>query len=154
VINPHKGYRESPHTFEYYRMFFDKYLKEQKLPHRGHSLIYTNHYSIAEAYGRVYVIFPYNNTILGRVNKEDMWYHDIKINDVPFNVKILNDLYHILGLPDDSYTGFCKGILPMIDHIDDYEDRERLYDLLAAFKKSNPKTPDDIDKILRKSYNI
>jgi hypothetical protein len=149
ILNPHKGHRASAHTYNYYTIIFDKYLSEQKLPLRSKSIICTNDQYMANSYGKTYVILPYNNTLLGRANLEDIWEYRANINGTKLSVDYLNQIYKALKLPDTSYEAFYKGLSEAIKNINNYKKNSQIYKVLYPFTLS-----DNLDETLRKAYNI
>ena len=81
VYDPSAGNRTSANTSNFYTVFFDTNQKNTAWPKRSKSLICTNSFKTARAFGEnVYEVFPFDDNNIGIVGEVDLWEAMIKFN--------------------------------------------------------------------------
>lgn len=117
-ITGENGGRKSANTSNHYTIILDHFIaqKNSKYPLRSKSIICTDDYDFAENFNEtVYVILPFKDTILGRVNDIDMWSKKINIGPIKIDIEYLNDMYHSLDITSSSYEAFIKDLETLLD---------------------------------------
>jgi len=74
LIEPTKFIRQSRNTSNYYTLLIDTILNSwTNYPKRSQSIICTTEYSMAQAFGYPFVVFPYNNAKIAICKTADFW---------------------------------------------------------------------------------
>lgn len=113
ILNAKARNRSSNDTSNHYTVIFDEYLKKKNLPLRSRSLICSTKASRAREFNsNLFVIIPVNkNSIVGVVNKEDIWDYKLKNKDtLRYGINRINDTYSRLKISDNSFNDIVKGI--------------------------------------------
>lgn len=109
-----KGSRKSRHTSNYYTMIIDHLLKERgsSYPLRGASLICTTNKSKAGRYGNAtYAVFPYNDTVIGVCEDEDIWDTTFHIGGSIWSISSINDQYSDWELNEANFNTFINELV-------------------------------------------
>ena len=86
-----RGTRSSANTQNYYTLFVDNSAAWAQFPPRSSGVICSTVYSKADLYGRVYVVLPEGNPVIGIAPQDDFWASfEKRLNHIG-NLKDLND---------------------------------------------------------------
>lgn len=98
------GQRQSANTESYMNLILDNSKHWSKFPDRSKSLICSNDGFVANSYGRIYRVFPYNGVKIGICPRSDFWLSFKEIHVARFNSAI-DQMYKYFfneSLPEDS----------------------------------------------------
>lgn len=127
IFEGQKGNRESRNkdsNGNYYTVMIDHFIKKTKsnLPLRSASIICTNisNKRQAKIFGdNMYVILPYDDTIIGCVNKPDIWMTKTSIGDDFGDLEQYNTLFLECNIDSSSYESIVRDIKHIIENIND-----------------------------------
>lgn len=119
-VTGEKGFRKSANTTNHYTVLIDHF-SDNDAPLRSKSIICSTEKSYAKNFGNtVYVIVPYDDTIIGVVNNPDMWGLEVSFNSgYRGEIDELNVLYQKKGIKDISYETIKNGIIDLIKKEDE-----------------------------------
>ena len=110
-IDPKKHVRTSANTQNYYTWMIDACKLWKKYPKRSESIICTNSYKKASAYGTCYEVFPYDGATIGIAPTHDFWFsfenslgHNNSLNYFNFSLeKIIKNGIDLDTIRDAKY---------------------------------------------------
>lgn len=121
-VDPSKAQRQSANTSNYYTLIFDNIPSMAKFPKRSKSFICSTSKYIADGYsdyGPAAILIPFDNTLIGAVNRQDMWDTVIKLAGQSDKVEDWNRSYEGLNLPQTSYNDFISALskIPQLSNV-------------------------------------
>ena len=126
IVNGSKRERKSLKMGNHYNVLFDEVNKD--LPKRKNAVFFsgTNNVSF---FGRIYYVFPYNNTKIVTVNRGDMWvvpvYAPLNSKKKSFiNMRDIINIFDALKIPDDSLSSIVSGIRKVVKKFVDENPKE------------------------------
>jgi hypothetical protein len=103
IFHPGTGERESENSSNYYTVLLDTNPLNSVFPKRSQSFIGSTSYKSANSYGHALVLFPYDQTKVGVVNRTDIWLCKLEFNR---SLKINESLSGM----NDFWEGFMKAL--------------------------------------------
>lgn len=104
--------RESANAENYYTLLIDNSPAWKKFPKRSQSLICTTNDGYASGYGSTFIVFPYDNGVIGVSPDDDFWFSFQSTLRESLNrwTNSLNRVFQRLDidLSDKSYEGIVK----------------------------------------------
>lgn len=133
LINPSATERRSKGLKNYYTYIIDNHPKWSKFPKRSRSIICATNRIAASAFGRVFIVFPFNGSDIAQIAESDLW--QAFRNDVgslnQFTL-VLDDLFEgmlnkVIKF-DKTYQVFRKSIKELQEAFD--ENPDKFYDIV------------------------
>lgn len=157
ILEGQKGERKSRQNYSngnYYTILIDHFIKKNKtnLPLRSASVICTNikNKRQAKIFGdNMYVILPYDDTIIGCVNKPDIWMTETSIGDTFNDLEQFNSLFLKCGIDSTSYKSIVKDIKHIIDTHDISTSPSHIDELVKIFLNDS----NNVEKFLEHAYS-
>jgi hypothetical protein len=109
VIDTTRSERKSATTSNWYTLIIDNHPRYKEYPKRSQSLICTNDIEIAEFFGSLMAIIPFNSAKIGIVNNRDIWYKTIVMGGEKMSIERANGYFDSLkkfGLSDTNWQSF------------------------------------------------
>lgn len=97
IVDPTQTQRRSENTSNLYTIIFDTHPERANWPKRSRSLIATTNSDYASSYGRMYAVIPANGSLIGAVNRGDIWNTELK--NLRTELYVMNERVwkHIIG---------------------------------------------------------
>jgi len=145
-IQADKGSRKSQNTSNHYTLIIDHFLNSKygnRVPFRGKSLICTNDLSYTYNYGDAFVIFPYDDTEIGKCPHFDIWHTRIALGDIRGTIDDINNYLNDVVSDPKSYSDIVNAITKFLN--DDSNDGAKGWagQIYAAFKDTWEEWGDD-----------
>lgn len=163
IIEGEKGTRVGTHDTNHYTLIIDHMLKQGNHPLRSKATIVTNNRTVANTYGTLFAIFPYDDVQIGMLPTSDLWNVDIRIGTKRYPLIGLSDFFAKYSKNPKTYDDIVDDLSKILekerDSIEDY-DEKNLYkmfydDYLAMkimpFSKADKK--DVVDKVLIQAFD-
>lgn len=111
ILDPSKGIRKSISLGNQYTLLMDNSPYFKNYPKRANSLICTTSQATANDYGKTFLVFPVDNTVIGVCPESDIWESTIDAKYLahqPIFYSDLNRCLLTLGVPDSSFEEMKK----------------------------------------------
>jgi hypothetical protein len=118
-IDPVKFTRVSGNTANYYTLLIDNSPAWKEYPKRSKSIICATDHDVANHFGFVYLVLPYDGSKIGVCPHEDIWAATLEKYKYPldgFNGALQNFLNNTLGIDLDDYDDTWKVFKEKIDN--------------------------------------
>lgn len=160
-----KGGRVSRNTSNHYTLIIDDLLSSEKkyAPLRGKSIIVTNEVNYAYNYGDAFVIFPYDDTEIGKCEHFDIWESNISFDGVlTGKIDDINDYLNVIVPNPSSYKDIVEGLAKYMSEPKHPKVGAKLYDGIKSVWESwdtgdewdDVDKEDVVDEVLRQVYDV